>query len=75
MIVYLSAFSLVIKMLISGRKKKKHAAAADAAASGSAPAEAATSAGDDGPAEEPLPPGEGPGEDTEAETGKGGVEA
>ncbi len=74
-IVYLSAFSLVIKMLISGRKKKKHAAAADAAASGSAPAEAATSAGDDGPAEEPLPPGEGPGEDTEAETGKGGVEA
>ena len=74
-IVYLSAFSLVIKMLISGRKKKKHAAAADAAASGSAPAEAATSAGDDGPAEEPLPPGEGPGEDTEAETGKGGVKA
>ena len=74
-IVYLSAFSLVIKMLISGRKKKKHAAAADAAASGSAPAEAATSAGDDGAAEEPLPPGEGPGEDTEAETGKGGVEA
>ena len=74
-IVYLSAFSLVIKMLISGRKKKKHAAAADAAASGSATAEAATSAGDDGAAEEPLPPGEGPGEDTEAETGKGGVEA
>ena len=74
-IVYLSAFSLVIKMLISGRKKKKHAAAADAAASGSAPAEAATSAGDDGAAEELLPPGEGPGEDTEAETGKGGVEA
>ena len=74
-IVYLSAFSLVIKMLISGRKKKKHAAAAYAAASGSAPAEAATSAGDDGAAEEPLPPGEGPGEDTEAETGKGGVEA
>ena len=74
-IVYLSAFSLVIKMLIIGLKKKKHAAAADAAASGSAPAEAATSAGDDGPAEEPLPPGEGPGEDTEAETGKGGVEA
>ena len=74
-IVYLSAFSLVIKMLISGRKKKKHAAAADPAASGPAPAEAATSAGDDGPAEEPLPPGEGPGEDTEAETGKGGVEA
>ena len=74
-IVYLSAFSLVIKMLISGRKKKKHAAAADAAASRSAPAEAATSAGDDGAAEEPLPPGEGPGEDTEAETGKGGVEA
>ena len=74
-IVYLSAFSIVIKMLISGRKKKKHAAAADAAASRSAPAEAATSAGDDGAAEEPLPPGEGPGEDTEAETGKGGVEA
>ena len=67
-IVYLSAFSLVIKMLISGRRKGKHRAAAEAAENAenavaqAAIAEAETSAGPAVPAAQTDPE---PSEDTE----------
>ena len=63
-IVYLSAFSLVIKMLISGRKKKKAAAPAADSAPAADPADSACAA----PAEGNDPP-------PAADGGKGGGKA
>ena len=60
-IVYLSAFSLVIKMLISGRRKKVRAAQPGSAAQADASGETGSGAG-------PMPP-------AGADTGKGGGEA
>ena len=60
-IVYLSAFSLVIKMLISGRRKKVRAAHTGSAAQADASGETGSGAG-------PMPP-------AGADTGKGGGEA
>ena len=63
-IVYLSAFSLVIKMLISGRKKKKAAVPAADSAPAADPADSAGAA----PAEGNDPP-------PAADGGKGGGKA
>ncbi len=64
-IVYLSAFSLVIRMMLTGRKKHK-AVVTETATTADVPAEAAA---------QPLDAPEEPSPDTDADTEKGGEEA